>query len=160
MDRFWYRLTDEEEKPSHLIPTPREQPSGTTQNPLSAYLEKENNIDVLRRISKLEDKVVKLEQRILVSSVTINSLGEKLWKLRTPMTISVEQRSPDEFIACLYDIDLYGYGETIPEAIDDLKVSIVSQLEYLLERKDKIGFTKRVEAQLNFLMEALVRRDA
>jgi hypothetical protein len=140
---------------------PSTQPGGATQTYLGAYLERASDIDLLRRISSLEDKITKLEQYLPpLSTVTIYILGAVTWKLKTPISVSVEHRASDEFVACLYDIDLYGYGDTIPDAIDDLKISMVSKLEYLLEREGKIAFSEPVNTQFNLLKEMLVKRHA
>jgi len=78
-------------------------------------------------------------------------LGDENWELKQPLNIAVEQRSPEDFTACLYDADLYGYGESIPEALEDLKLVIVNQYEYLLQQKDRVELGNPLKKQFEFL---------
>jgi len=51
----------------------------------------------------------------------------------------------------LYDIDLYGYGESIPEALEDFKEALINQFEFLKEQDGQIDFGQLPKNQLMFL---------
>lgn len=110
-----------------------------------------------QRILRLEEKI---ENRFSASPVPIYTLGDERYELQNPLNITLEQRREDEFIACLYDIDLYGYGDSAPEAIDDLKLAMVNQFDYLSEHEKTIELSDPLEKQLQFLRKILVSRDA
>ncbi len=95
-----------------------------------------------------------------VQTVPLQTLGNSEWELKQALFVAVEQRGADNFVACLYDVDLYGYGETIPEAIDDLKMIILDQFEYLLERQRTIRLGSIPRRQLEFLKSILVSTNA
>ena len=95
----------------------------------------------------------------LVSSVFINTLGSSQWDIKKPLSIAIEQRSDCEFIACLYDIDLYGYGETIPEALKDLRLSIVNQFEFLLSVESEDVLSEPLKKQFGFLKSILSKKN-
>jgi len=133
------------------------QSTGTTQIPVDEQL---SGADVIKRLSTLENKFKQLEGLFGVSTVYINTLGDENWELKQPLHIAVEQRSSEDFTACLYDVDLYGYGESIPEALEDLKLVIVNQYEYLLQQKDKTELGKPLKKQFEFLNNILVSLNA
>jgi len=76
------------------------------------------------------------------------------------LNIAVEQREVDDFVACLYDANVYGYGDTIPEALNDLRVDIISQFEYLTTQETKVELGKALKRQLDFLKGVIVRKNA
>ena len=65
--------------------------------------------------------------------------------------IKASRRGREEFIACLYDAELYGYGESIPEALEDLKEATVDQFKYLKEQESEIQLGRLPQKQLEFL---------
>ena len=65
--------------------------------------------------------------------------------------IAVEQHGEEDFIACFYDADVYGYGDSIPEALDDLKEQLVNQLEFLLEEEKRVTLGPTPRKQLDIL---------
>ena len=110
--------------------------------------------------SQLRDRVRFLEKRIVTNVIPVHTLGSHKWELKDALNVTVEQRAEDRFIACLYDVDLYGYGETIPEALDDLKEAIVNQLEFLLEEAKTVELGVVPKKQFNFLRRCVVSADA
>ncbi|MBU2538039.1 MAG: hypothetical protein KKH22_06345 [Proteobacteria bacterium] len=133
------------------------QSTGTSQISIDEYSER---IDLIRRVASLEKKIDRIEGFFGISLSSINTLGNKKWEVKQPLNVSIEQRLTDEFIACLYDVDLYGYGETIPEALEDLKTVIVNQYDYLLEQECKIGFGSFLKKQMDFFKKFLVKANA
>jgi hypothetical protein len=116
-------------------------------------------IDLGRQI-EAERIIKRLRGLFSVQTVPIHTLASTEWKLAQPLSVSVEQRGANDFIACLYDIDLYGYGDTIPEALDDLKEIILDQFEYLSQRQQTVKLGAMPRKQLEFLANLLVRKDA
>jgi hypothetical protein len=93
--------------------------------------------------------------------VPINTLGSDKWEFRKPpLHVSIEQRGVCDFIACLYDINIYGYGDKIPEALDDLKEAIIDQFEFLLEQESSVKLGNMPKKQLDFLKEIMVEKNA
>lgn len=147
--------------PSRMVPretfrsSPYLQRSGTTQPPILV-----EDIGFRNKFNALEKRVKSIENRITTNPVTINTLANDDWELKHLLNVTVEQRAEDEFIACLCDVDLYGYGETIPDAIDDLKAIIIDQFEYLSERQHTIRLGSMPKKQLEFLKSVLVSTSA
>jgi hypothetical protein len=117
----------------------------------SNYAVAQSRYDLIKRIDTLENKVEKLESFFIVFSVPINSLNNKKFELKKPIDVSIEQRGKVEFIACLYDAELYGYGESIPEALEDLKETAVDQFKYLKKQESEIQLGRLPQKQLEFL---------
>ncbi|MFA6413408.1 MAG: hypothetical protein WCW53_11990 [Syntrophales bacterium] len=153
-----YGFIDQGQTP--LQPPRREQSwpmqvTGVQQSGLSA------DYELMRRIAAIETELRKLAGSLNVFNMPINSLNSKKWKLRKPpLTVIVERRGEEEFIACLYDINLYGYGDSIPDALDELRYAIVSQYEFLSEKKKEIELGELPERQLGFLDEIMEQVDA
>jgi len=141
------------------------QSTGTTQTsigmkPLQKDFQRiDFGIDVIRRITSIENKMKKLEDFFSINLAPINTLGDSKWELKQGLNVAIERREIDDFVACLYDIDLYGYGDSVPEALEDLKVSMVNQFEYLIEKNEKIQLANSMIKQLKFLKNILVRKD-
>jgi len=119
------------------------------------------HIDLEIEIASIENEIVSLKNLLTVHSVPINTLGSDKWEFRKPpLHVSIEQRGVCEFIACLYDINIYGYGDTIPEALDDLKEAIIDQFEFLLEQESSVKLGNMPKKQLDFLKEIMVEKNA
>jgi len=121
----------------------------------------QENINLAIRITSIENEIMILKNFFTVHTVPINTLSSDKWEFRKPpLHVSIEQRGPYEFIACLYDIDIYGYGDTIPEAIDDLKEAIINQIEFLLEQENSVKLGNMPKRQLDFLKKIMVQNNA
>jgi hypothetical protein len=118
-----------------------------------------SNEDLVQRVSLLESRLEKFESFFRINTVSLNTLGNDKWELRQPLIVSIEHRGESDFVACLYDFNLYGYGETIPESLDDLKEAIINQYEYLLKKENKLQFGSSIQKQLNSLKKSLVNLD-
>jgi predicted RNase H-like HicB family nuclease len=119
------------------------------------------HIDLEIEIASIENEIVSLKNLFTVHTVHINTLGSDKWEFRKPpLHVSIEQRGVCEFIACLYNINIYGYGDTIPEALDDLKEAIIDQFEFLLEQESSVKLGNMPKKQLNFLKEIMVEKNA
>jgi hypothetical protein len=119
------------------------------------------HIDLEIEIASIENEIVSLKNLFTVHSVPINTLGSDKWEFRKPpLHVSIEQRGVCDFIACLYDINIYGYGDTIPEALDDLKEAIIDQFEFLLEQESSVKLGNMPKKQLDFLKEIMVEKNA
>ena len=149
--RFW--------QPEKGSPEFTFQGSGTSLDQQSPIIGREGLIDIVRRVSNLERSVTDVKDRFTISPAIINTLSDDRWRLIQPLSVSIENRATDEFIACLYDIDLYGYGDSIPEALSDLKLMMISQFEYLLEEKDNFKFSDIMKKQFAFLNKTIVNEN-
>lgn len=117
--------------------------------------------DLARRIQAIEEETRQLRDFIKVSSVPLYTLRSETLELKEPpLNVAMEQRDAEEFVACLYDISIFGYGETIPEALDDFRENIISQFHYLSEKEAEVKLGKLPEKQLRFLKSILVKLDA
>ncbi|MEW6665148.1 MAG: hypothetical protein AB1512_08000 [Thermodesulfobacteriota bacterium] len=117
-------------------------------------------VDLVRRIDALEKEIKEIRSFFKVSGVLINTLGSTVWDLKQPLAVAIELRGREDFVGCLYDLDLYGYGETIPEAMEDLKSAIVNQFNYLLGKEKEVELSEPLERQLAFLKNILVPASA
>ncbi len=133
------------------------QESGTSQIPIAIPVELHLSFaDLIQRVAAIEDKIVRLDELFSTSIVTINTLGNNKWEFKRPLNVTVEQRGPDDFVACLYDVNLYGYGDSIPEALEDLKIIIVNQFEFLLQQEGELSLGNPLKKQFEFLKNILV----
>jgi hypothetical protein len=88
-------------------------------------------------------------------TVALNDLGDSAWKMTRPILVTVEQHAPDDFVACFYDADIYGYGDNIPSSLEDLKSHLVSQYEFLLEESQRVELGTAPAGQLLVLQRIL-----
>lgn len=110
------------------------------------------------QIDKIQGELGKLHSSFQVYSIAINDLGQNEWILDKPLIITVEKRDEEDFIACFYDADVYGYGDSIPEALDDLKERLVNQLEFLLTAEKRVSLGLVPQKQLEVLRQHIKRR--
>lgn len=116
------------------------------------------DVELMKRLADVEFELKRLSEslKLKVVSVPIMSLNASGWRLKSPpLIVTVEKRDDEEFIACLYDIKLYGYGDSIPEALDELRYAIVSQFEFLSEKRKEIELGELPENQFRFLEQIL-----
>jgi predicted RNase H-like HicB family nuclease len=119
------------------------------------------HIDLEMEIASIEKDIENLKNLFTVHTVLLNTLGSDKWEIRKPpLHVSIEQRGVSEFVACLYDINIYGYGDTIPETLDDLKEAMVNQFEFLSEQESSIKLGDMPKKQFNFLKEIMVEKHA
>lgn len=102
-----------------------------------------------RQLEKVSELLNRQTRRVY--SIPVNDLAQNEWKLEKTLMITVEQHSEEDFIACFYDADVYGYGDSIPEALDDLKERLVNQLEFLLEQEKQATLGPIPQKQLDVL---------
>lgn len=110
------------------------------------------------QIDKIQGELGKLRSTFKVYSIAINDLGQNEWILDKPLIITVEKRDKEDFIACFYDADVYGYGDSIPEALDDLKERLANQLEFLLAAEKRVSLGLVSQKQLEVLRQHIKRR--
>ncbi len=141
---------------------PRPQPRDIDKSPMGSAQPSpfggQEVIRLHRRILSLENRLREWEERMGFGQTVVTTLGSPRWEIGRPLSVTIEQRGNEDFVACLYDHDLYGYGDSIPDALDDLKASIVNQFEYLIERDDE-ELGDSLLRQLDFLRSIMVRRD-
>jgi hypothetical protein len=88
--------------------------------------------------SLVQDLGSQLQTVLRTHTVALNDLGNPAWKMTRPILVTVEQHAADDFVACFYDADVYGYGDSIPSSLEDLKRHLVSQYEFLLEESQRV----------------------
>jgi len=70
--------------------------------------------------------------------IPLNSLGHSKYSLKAPIYISIEYEK-DSVIASFDDIEAFGYADTEPEAIDQLREEITQIYEELKEDSINLG---------------------
>ncbi len=115
--------------------------------------------DLARRITAIEASLKQLDSFLSINTVYVNTLRDDFIEIKQPIAVNIEQRQNDEFIACLYDIDLYGYGESPPDALDDLVVVIVNQYCYLKEMEGNIEFGELPLKQWKYFKSIIEEKD-
>lgn len=137
-------------------------PSDTKQRPeprLPVQLPSASRVD-LDSIKSIKSAVEAIKKLFSVSTVPIHTLNNSQWELTSDLLVAVEQRGEDDFVACLYDVNVYGYGDTIPESLQDLKEAIVNQYEYLLsESREGTEFDEEVELQFKYLKRNIKKNE-
>jgi hypothetical protein len=86
-------------------------------------------------VGDLARKVERLARR---RPLLLYSLRQPGLRLRNPIAISLEDDGA-QVIASAYDLDLFGYGETEGEALDDLRRTIVDLYFTLRENVSSLG---------------------
>jgi len=85
------------------------------------------------------------------------SLRHPHLRLRNPIAAFLEDDGA-QIIASAYDLDLFGYGETEGEALDDLRRTIVDLYVSLKESADTLGpLSQQVWEYLSDVVEELPR---
>jgi hypothetical protein len=112
-------------------------------------------------LEKLASLVQNLENELQTAlrtyTIALNDLGTAAWKLTHPVLVTVEQHAQDDFIACFYDADIYGYGDSIPNSLEDLKRQLVSQYEFLLDESQRIELGPAPAKQL-LILERIIEK--
>ena len=105
--------------------------------------------------SLVQDLGNQLQTTLRTHSVALNDLGNPAWKMARPILVTVEQHAPDDFVACFYDADIYGYGDSIPSSLEDLKKHLVDQYAFLLEESQRIEFGPAPAEQFRVLQQLI-----
>ena len=87
--------------------------------------------------STMNTAITKQEQIIQYKNIFIDSLRSEKYKLKKPIPINLEHAEA-VYIATNYDLELYGYGDSEQEAIEELRNSIIECYEDLKE-EDQLG---------------------
>lgn len=80
-------------------------------------------------------RVVLEEYRAYYKNILIDSLNSDRYFLIKPISVTIEH-CDNVYVATNYDLDIYGYGDSEVEALDELKSLIVEFYEDLKEEKD------------------------
>jgi len=105
--------------------------------------------------SLVQDLGSQLQTVLRTHTIALNDLGNPAWKMNRPILVTVEQQAPDDFVACFYDADVYGYGDSIPSSLEDLKRHFVSQYEFLLEESQRVELGPAPAQQLVVLQRVM-----
>lgn len=114
-------------------------------------------------LEKLTSLVQDLESQVhavfRTYTVALNDLGSSPWNLAHPILVTIEQHAADDFVAGFYDADIYGYGDSIPSSLEDLKRHIVNQYEFLLNESQGVKLGPTPTEQLHVLEKYLKKAD-
>jgi hypothetical protein len=91
-------------------------------------------------------------------SVALHDLGDPAWKMKRPILVTIKQHALDDFVACFYDADIYGYGDGIPSSLEDLKRHLVSQYEFLLKESQRVELGP-VPAEQLLVLQRIIEKD-
>ncbi len=105
--------------------------------------------------SLVQDLGSQLQNVLRTHTVALNDLGTPAWKMSRPILATVEQRASDDFAACFYNADVYGYGDSIPSSLEDLKEHLVSQYEFLSEEAQRVELGPAMVEQLLVLQRVI-----
>ena len=95
--------------------------------------------DISSRLEKIEAISNKLENFVVPQPYTIyiQNLRHSSYHLRYPIPILIEY--DDDIIATYHDIDMYGTGADVQEALADLCAAIVEYYETLKDDEENLG---------------------
>lgn len=111
--------------------------------------------NIMHQLKNIEEKVEFLINKISTVSIALNTLNSDTWSLAKPLIINFEQRDEEEFVACFYEANIYGYGNSIPEAIEDFQLALTYQFEDLLQDKEEI-LGPMPQKQLTILKDIII----
>jgi len=115
-----------------------------------------NMIATSDAISLLEPEKKALNEKYYIAP--INVIENKKWKLTKPIEVLIEEQN-EQIVASLPEADLFGYADTVSDAIDDLKAIMVNQIEFLEAEKEKYQLGAMPQNQLNILSAILVSKE-
>jgi hypothetical protein len=113
------------------------------------------NLMIEKLATSMQNLESQLQAALRTHAIALNDPGDTGWKMTRPIWVTVEQRAPDDFVACFYDADVYGYGDSIPSSLEDLKRHLVSQYEFLLEESKRVELGPSPAEQLLVLSRIL-----
>jgi hypothetical protein len=80
----------------------------------------------------------KVPYKIVPYHLEIRSLHDEHLEIDSPIAVLVEE-DEEQTIAYAPDIDVYGFGDDLVDALEDLRMSIVDLYYDLEQNKDKLG---------------------
>lgn len=80
----------------------------------------------------------KIPLRITPYHLEIRSLHHELFTLKEPISVIIEEEE-DQVITYAPDLEIYGCGDDVGEALEDLRESIVELYMDLRKNKGKLG---------------------
>ncbi|MDI6795095.1 MAG: hypothetical protein QME81_19885 [bacterium] len=94
-----------------------------------------------------------IERVLEKKSILIYTLHSSSLKLKDPLAVHLEY-DQEEVIASCYDLDLFGYGETEVEALEDIRATIEDLYYELKENESKLGILpQRIWGYLSSVIE-------
>ena len=117
------------------------------------------SITIEKLATLVQNLDIRLQSAFRIHTVALNDLGTSAWRVSHPLLVTVEQRDVDDYVASFYDADIYGYGDTIPDSLEDLKQNLISQYEFLLKESQHVDLGPAPAAQLRTLSGLLVEGD-
>jgi hypothetical protein len=95
---------------------------------------------IKRQLETIETEIDSIGEQIPTQSHTIfiQNLRHPVYQLRHPIPVLIET-DEDVIIATHYDIDMYGTGDDVQEAISDLCAGIIEYYESLKDDEDNLG---------------------
>jgi hypothetical protein len=86
-------------------------------------------------VGELAPEIARFKER---KSFLLYSLRHPGIELREPLAVLVEQDG-EQVIAVCYDLDVFGYGDTENEALDDLRRTVADLYFELKEHPEELG---------------------
>lgn len=118
-------------------------------------------IKINSRMERLESSISEIKENLpsfYCHNIKISYLPTEKWRLKEPININVEEHDVSNFIACFYEANIYGYGESIPECVEDLSFAIINQFEYLIDEGQKYELGAMPKHQLRLLKQVIIER--
>jgi len=119
-----------------------------------------NGMEVLAKeiknlqIDMLEMKELLADLRRYPKQIQLENLRNKHYELMHPISILLEE-DDGQYAATWYDGDVFGYGDSEQEAIDDLCETITSTLEVLRKEVETYGLGDALAMQWRFLQKII-----
>lgn len=104
---------------------------------MAKTLQLEEEVKDLRELLLL-NFLPQIERYFQKKSILMYSLHSPSLKLNEPLAVHLEY-DKEEVVAFCYDLDIFGYGETETEALEDLRKTILDLYYELKENKDNLG---------------------
>jgi hypothetical protein len=89
------------------------------------------------QIVEIQKRLESLESALNTYHIEIYDLANEEYSLKSPVQIVIERYDADEFIARFPELDIFGPGETEPEAVLNLKNEIVDLYDELIALDEK-----------------------
>jgi hypothetical protein len=120
---------------------------------LKHYLEEEVKSLKELLVSDLLPQIERALEKKSILIYSIYSLHSSSLKLKEPLACYLEY-DKEEVVAFCYDLEIFGYGETETEALEDLRKTVLDLYYELKENKDNLGtLPKRIWNYLSSIIE-------
>ncbi len=109
---------------------------------------------IMTQSERLKRLVIGEEETIRAYPLAINTLVSTEYRLKGPIFIIMEEKLDGSFLACFHEASIYSSGDTVHDAIRNLKKQLIDYYEMLSKEEEVLSsFCKDQLALLREIIE-------